>query len=360
MDRTLFGLTVKDFDFDLPRELVAAYPAPKRSEARLLVLDRKTGQYQHRIFKDIVQYLRKGDLLVLNNTKVLPARLVGKRPTGGKVEALLLKPVPEDSWEILVKPSGRIKKGSRIIFGENGVRLEGEVLDEPSRENGIRKIRFETQGFSERLKKIGKIPLPPYINRPDEPMDRELYQTVFAEREGAVAAPTAGLHFDEELLKTLRLEGVEIAFVTLHVSYGTFQPVQAEDLSKHEMYEEEFEITAEAANQIVRAKQEGRRIVACGTTVVRVLETVGARFPRPGGGGTPPLQPVAGKTRIFIYPPYEFQEVDALITNFHTPRSTLLMLVSAFAGREKIFQAYEEALRRRYRFYSYGDAMLIL
>ena len=349
---------LKDFDFELPRELIAAYPAKKRSEARLLVLDRKSGRLEHRIFKDILEYFRKGDLLVLNNTKVFPARLYGRRPTGGKVEALLLKPVDGNSWELLVKPSGRIKKGTRLEFGENGVRLEGEVWDDPSKENGIRKIRFEN-GFRDKLSQIGRIPLPPYIDRPDEAIDRELYQTVFAEKDGAVASPTAGLHFDEELLDLLRAKGVEICFVTLHVSYGTFQPVQVEDFSKHEMYEEEYEISEEAAGQIQRALKEKRRIVACGTTVVRTLETVAHPLTLP----SPPLGErvgVRGKTRIFIYPPYKFKGVDSLITNFHVPRSTLLMLVSAFAGRDFIFRAYEEAVRHQYRFYSYGDAMLIL
>ena len=368
-------LALKDFDFELPRELIAAYPVEKRSEARLLVLDRKSGRLEHRIFKDVLEYFQKGDLLVLNNTKVFSARLYGRRPTGGRVEALLLKPVAENSWEMLVKPSGRIKKGTRLEFGENGVRLGGEVLDDPSKENGIRKIRFEIyQGrFSsnlnagqeiertvpEILAQIGRVPLPPYIDRPDEPLDRELYQTVFAEKEGAVASPTAGLHFDEELLAWLRQKGVEICFVTLHTSYGTFQPVEVEDFSKHEMYEEEYEISEAALQQIQSALKEKRRIVACGTTVVRTLETVAGPLTLP----SPPLGErvgMRGETRIFIYPPYKFKGVDSLITNFHVPRSTLLMLVSAFAGRDFIFQAYEEAIRQKYRFYSYGDAMLIL
>lgn len=383
-------LTLKDFDYELPKGLIASYPTPKRSEARLLVLDRARGRMAHRVFKDLSDYLQEGDLLVLNNTKVLPARLFGRKPTGGKVEALLLKQIEETIWELLVRPSGRIKKGTRILFGENGVRLEGEILDEPSGSSGIRKIRFDVGTgpgarpfnsedrisgahggaplhFNEILSKIGRIPLPPYIDRPSEERDRELYQTVFAEVEGAVASPTAGLHFDEELLGALQRRGIEICFVTLHVSYGTFQPVQMEDLSKHQMYEEEFEISEEAAEQIGRAKSEGRRIVACGTTVVRTLETVGR------GAATAPLQSVRGKTHLFIYPPYEFQVVDAMITNFHLPQSTLLMLVAAFlnsrhpspAARSQDDvpfwrQIYAEAIRGRYRFYSYGDAMFIL
>ena len=391
--------TLKDFDYELPRELIALYPAPKRSEARLLVVDRKTGRLEHRIFRDLVEYLRPGDLLVLNNTKVLPARLFGVRPTGGRVEALLLKRLEENVWEMLVKPSGRIKKGTPIIFGENGLRLQGEILDEPDHQTGIRKIRFSLPGDAlpgdgspgdgserdrcvtgaqvsppepslpepspvrERLKEMGKIPLPPYIDRSSEEIDRERYQTVFAEVEGAVASPTAGLHFDQELLDLLQKKGVELCFVTLHVSYGTFQPVQVEELSQHPMLEEEFEITEKAAGQIQKALKENRRIVACGTTVARTLETVGktggvtggATLASPALAVTPPQ-----KTRLFIYPPYEFKIVDALITNFHLPRTTLLMLVSAFAGRDLIFKAYEEAIRERYRFFSYGDAMLIL
>jgi len=350
-------LILQDFDYKLPRELIASYPVKKRTEAGLLVVDRKTGGFEHRIFKDIVEYLKEGDLLVLNNTKVLPARLFGVRPTGGRVEALLLKQREGNVWEMLVKPSRRIKKGTRLEFGENGVRLEGEVLDDPSSENGIRKIRFEgrfSKTVPEILAQIGRIPLPPYIDRPDEPLDRERYQTVFAEKKGAVASPTAGLHFDEELLSSLGKRQIEICFVTLHVSCGTFQSVQTEDLSKHEMYEEEFEVTTKAAEQIRRARTEGRRIVACGTTVVRVLETVGEKGTVPKKGDSPL------STRLFIYPPYEFKLVDAMITNFHLPRTTLLMLVSAFAGRELAFHAYREAIRERYRFYSYGDAMLIL
>ena len=291
-------VSLKDFDYELPRELVATYPAPKRSEARLLVLNRKTGRQEHRVFKNLTEYLQEGDLLVLNNTKVLPARLYGLRPTGGRVEALLLRPLEDSVWEMLVKPSGRIKKGTRLTFGENGIRLEGEILDEPDGKTGIRRVRFVVgagpcacpQGnrgglpLQQMLNKIGRIPLPPYIDRPDEPIDRELYQTVFAEAEGAVASPTAGLHFDRELLDVLRDRGIEICFITLHVSYGTFQPVQTEDLSKHQMYEEEFEITDEAADQIRRAKKEGRRIVACGTTVVRTLESAVNHNRRPASG----------------------------------------------------------------------------
>lgn len=372
-------LTLQDFDYALPRDLIAPYPQRKRSEARLLVLDRKSRQIEHRIFRDLTDFLQAGDLLVLNNTKVLPARIFGRKATGGRVEALLLKSLGDHTWQALLKPSGRVKLGSRIQFGENGTTLEGEILDEPDQRTGIRKIRFgsEKNGGQvlEKLNQIGRIPLPPYIDRPDETIDREMYQTVFAEVEGAVASPTAGLHFDEELLGRLRKRGIEIVCVTLHVSYGTFQPVQVEDLSKHQMYEEEFEISEETARQIARAKQEGRRIVACGTTVVRTLETVGANLCGKIGDGSifldavaktgktepsPIFQHFKGITRLFIYPPYEFKIIDAMITNFHLPKSTLLMLVSAFSGCELLFEAYQEAIRRRYRFYSYGDAMLIV
>jgi len=342
-------LALKDFDYELTKELIASYPEKNRSGAKLLVVDRKTGKFQHQIFRDLLEYLQPGDLLALNDTKVLAARLLGRKSTGGRVEALLLKPLTATDWEILLKPSGRVKKGMPISFGENGIRLEGEILDEPDGKTGVRRIRFESEGFQEKLNRIGRIPLPPYLGRLDEELDREFYQTVFAQKEGAIASPTAGLHFDEALLEALRQKGIEICFVTLHVSYGTFHPVQTEDLSQHEMHEEEFEITEAAARAIARALKENRRIVACGTTVVRVLETLGKS-----------IHPAKGKTRLFIYPPYEFKLVDALITNFHLPRTTLLMLVSAFAGRDLVFRAYEEAVRQKYRFYSYGDAMMIL
>jgi len=342
-------ISLKGFDYELAKGLIASYPEKNRSGARLFVVDRKTGKFQHRIFRDLLEYLNPGDLLVLNDTKVLAARLFGQKSTGGRVEALLLKPLTATDWEILLKPSGRVKKGMAISFGENGVRLEGEILDEPDGKTGVRRIRFESSGFQEKLNRLGRIPLPPYLGRPDEELDREFYQTVFAQKEGAIASPTAGLHFDEELLQALRQKGIEICFVTLHVSYGTFHPVQTEDLSQHEMHEEEFEITGESADQIARALKENRKIVACGTTVVRVLETLGK-----------PIHSAKGKTRLFIYPPYKFKLVDILITNFHLPRTTLLILVSAFAGRDLVFRAYEEAVRQKYRFYSYGDAMVIL
>ncbi len=362
------GLSLKDFDYVLPKEFIAPYPVPKRSEARLLVLDRRTHAMKHRIFRDLPESLRPGDLLVLNNTKVLPARIFGRKPTGGRVEALLLKSLGENSWQVLMKPSRRVKKGSRISFGENGAALEGEILDEPNQTSGLRRIRFGGDSIREKLNQIGRIPLPPYLDRPDEAIDRELYQTVFAEVEGAVASPTAGLHFDEELLETLRRKGTEIAFVTLHVGYGTFQPVQTEDLAKHKMEEEEFEVSGRAAQQIKKAKEEGRRVIACGTTVVRTLETW-YRFSRTGSdepvlkgtvsGEKCPPENRYGRTTLFICPPYEFKVVDAMITNFHLPRSTLLMLASAFTGHELLLKAYQEAIRERYRFYSYGDAMLI-
>lgn len=347
-------MKLSDFDYSFPREFIASYPEPKRSEARLLVLNRKSGKTEHRVFKELTAFLQPGDLLVLNNTKVLPARLFGRKPTGGRVEVLLLKSLGPETWQALLKPSRRVPKGGRVTFEEKGTFLEAELEDGPDPLTGIRTLKFLGDSVRQKLDEIGRIPLPPYIDRPDGPADRELYQTVFAEVEGAVASPTAGLHFDKALLDQLKAQGVETAFVTLHVSYGTFQPVQVEDISKHEMYEEEFEVPAETAEQIRKARREKRRIVACGTTVVRTLEHVGATHASPLQG------PLRGKTRLFIYPPHSFKLVDVMITNFHLPKSTLLMLTSAFAGHELLMKAYREAIAQRYRFYSYGDAMLIV
>ena len=396
---TQTSLTLSDFDYALPRELVAANPYEDRAGCRLLHVDIKTGAVSHHTFRDLIKFLKAGDRLVLNNTKVLPARIFGSKKTGGKVEALLLKECEGQIWEALLRPGGRVKKGTVIEFGENGVRIQAEVLDESHEDSGQRKIRFDVGARSPRpeqgggtpplhdiLDKIGHIPLPPYIGRPDAAIDRERYQSVFAEKEGAVASPTAGLHFDQKLLEDLKIRGVEIVQVTLHVGYGTFQPVVVEDLSQHRMFEEEFEVTEDAARKINRAKSEGRRVIACGTTVVRVLETVGAglcalpagRQARPNefacAHGGAPLQSMRGTTRLFIYPPYEFKIVDGLITNFHLPKSSLLMLVAAFMtgggvrsprpGEEtsslRLSDVYREAIRERYRFYSFGDAMLIV
>ncbi len=378
-------MNLSDFDFKLPEGRIAVFPPEDRASARLLRVDKQSGTISHHVFRDLPQFLQAGDLLVLNDTKVIPARIFGQKETGGRVEALLLEDLGEGKWEALLRSGGRIKKNSMLAFGENGLRVEAEVLDDARPDSGERLLDFNVgadlrpptgeagvgphtgghMGPSLRqiFKKIGHIPLPPYIDRPDSPIDRKMYQTVFAEKEGAVASPTAGLHFDEKLLDKIRAKGIEIAFVTLHVSYGTFQPIAVENLAEHKMFEERFEITAETAGQINRALSEKRRIIACGTTVVRVLESAcrGA-VPAPGtqGGGTLPLQPMKGRTRLFIYPPYEFKIVQGLITNFHLPKSSLLLLVSAFLGRQKLLNAYDEAIREGYRFYSYGDAMVIL
>ena len=342
---------LSDFDYALPKELIAQSALPKRTEARLLVLDREKNIMEHRAFRDILNYLERGDVLVLNDTKVLPARLFGKKKTGGRVEILLLKQTG-NVWETLIRPSGRVREGEIIEFQEG---LKAQVLDSSNQETGIRHLRFEFEGnLDEILDRIGHIPLPPYINREDLPVDRELYQTVFAKIPGAVASPTAGLHFDEELLRAIEAKGIEILFVTLHVSYSTFRSVICEDLASHKMYEEYFEISDETADRINFAKADGRRIIACGTTVVRTLESAAT--------DSLPAEAEARNrtTQLFIYPPYEFKMVDAMITNFHLPRTTLLMLTSAFTGHEFLMQAYREAIDQKYRFYSYGDAMLIL
>lgn len=336
---------------------MAQMPLEERSRARLLVLSRRNEKVLHVCFGNIVDHLGGGDCLVLNDTKVLPARLFGKKATGGQVEVLLHKSLGENEWEALIKPSRRVKQGGIVSFGSNGTDLRCEVKDAPRENSGLRTVKFiggvEVPGI---LEQLGHIPLPPYIDRPDLAIDRELYQTVFAKNPGAVASPTAGLHFDEKLLENVRAKSVEIIFVTLHVGYGTFQPVAAENIAGHAMHPEAYEVSAEAANCLNRAVREGRRIIACGTTVARTLEAVAVM----NGQGGVEVRPGCGETDLFIYPPYRFKIVQGLITNFHLPKTTLLMLVSAFAGREKIFQAYEEAIRERYRFYSYGDAMFII
>ncbi|HTL47375.1 MAG TPA: tRNA preQ1(34) S-adenosylmethionine ribosyltransferase-isomerase QueA [Verrucomicrobiae bacterium] len=341
---------LSSYDYDLPPELIAAHPPEKRTSARLMKIGRETGAVEHRRFGNVADFLKAGDVLVLNDTKVIPARLLGRRPTGGKVQALLLKETGPDRWEALLKPSGRIAKGQVLAFEGKGVTLEARVDDEPA-EHGVRTLVFPDPDFRKKLEIVGHMPLPPYIEREDTDQDREDYQTVFARAEGAVAAPTAGLHFDKPLLETLRQKGVEIVFITLHTGYGTFQPVYEEDVTQHEMFEEFYSIDAAAAEKINAAKREKRRVIACGTTTVRALESAA----REGS-----LQAGQGLTRIFIYPPYAFRVMDGLITNFHLPKSTLLMLVASFLGREKMMAAYHEAVREKYAFYSYGDAMVIL
>ena len=341
-------LLKSDFYFDLPEELIAQDPLADRSGSRMLMLDKTDGRIEHHIFKEIVDYLRPGDCLVLNNTKVLPARLSGRREnTGGAIEVLLLKRKGDDVWETLVKPGRKAKPGTRILFGDGC--LQAEVLDVV--EEGNRLIRFSYEGiFEEVLDRLGEMPLPPYIH--EKLSDQSRYQTVYCKEDGSAAAPTAGLHFTPELLETIRAMGVEIAEVLLHVGLGTFRPVKVENVLEHQMHSEHYEVSAEAAETINRAKREGRRIVAVGTTSVRTLETVADE------NGF--LRESRGETQIFIYPPYRFKCVDALITNFHLPESTLLMLVSALCSREEILRIYETAVRERYRFFSFGDAMLIV
>lgn len=341
-------LKKSDFYFDLPQELIAQDPLEDRSSSRLLVLDKNTGEISHHIFRDIIDYLHPGDCLVLNNTKVIPARLLGEREgTGGHVEVLLLKRKEADVWETLVKPGKKCKPGQRLSFGDG--LLKAEVLE--TVEEGNRLIRFEYEGiFEEVLDKLGEMPLPPYITH--KLKDKNRYQTVYAKYEGSAAAPTAGLHFTEELFQKLEEKGVLVANVTLHVGLGTFRPVKVDDVSKHHMHTEFYQVTKEEADRINKAKQAGGRIVCVGTTSCRTIESAADE------NGV--LKPGQGDTDIFIYPGYSFKMMDVLITNFHLPESTLLMLVSALAGKEQVMRVYEEAVRERYRFFSFGDAMIIL
>lgn len=347
MEKTM-ELKKSDFYFDLPQELIAQDPLEDRSSSRLLMLDRDTGQTRHEIFHNIPQYLRPGDCLVLNNTKVIPARLLGKREgTGAHVEVLLLKRREKDVWETLVKPGKKCRPGTELIFGEG--LLRGQVLE--TVEEGNRLIRFTYQGiWEEVLDQLGEMPLPPYITH--KLQDKSRYQTVYARYEGSAAAPTAGLHFTRELLEAIREMGVEIAYVTLHVGLGTFRPVKEENVLEHHMHSEYYQVTQEAAQQINAAKAAGGRIICVGTTSCRTLESAADENGQ--------VRPGCGDTEIFIYPGYRFRVLDGLITNFHLPESTLVMLVSALAGRERVLAAYEEAVRERYRFFSFGDAMFVI
>lgn len=341
-------MRVDEFDFALPEELIAQHPAARRDESRLLVLHKKDGSMEHRIFREVIDYLNPGDCLVLNDTRVIPARLIGeKKGTGGKMEFVLLKRLSDTRWETLVKPGKRAKTGSEFIFG-GGV-LSAKVLADTAA--GGRVVEFSFDGvFEEILDRLGQMPLPPYISARLE--DPERYQTVYARERGSAAAPTAGLHFTPELLSTLEGKGVRLAFLTLHVGLGTFRPVKAEQVEEHQMHAEFYSVPAKTAEIINQAKATGGRIITVGTTSTRTLETVA------GADGT--VCPGKGWTDIFIYPGYRFKVVDGLITNFHLPKSTLIMLVSALAGRENVLNAYAEAVRQRYRFYSFGDAMLII
>lgn len=340
-------MKVKDFYFDLPHELIAQHPLEKRDESRLMVLNKKTGELEHRVFKDIINYLNPGDCLVLNDTRVMPARLYGsKEGTGGKMEFLLLRRYPDDVWETLVKPGKRGKVGARFVFG-NG-ELLGEIIE--VLDNGNRKIKFYYEGiFEEVLDRLGEMPLPPYIEEKLE--DRERYQTVYSKEVGSAAAPTAGLHFTEELLERIKAKGINIAFVTLHVGLGTFRPVKAENIEEHEMHSEFYVLDEENAEIINNAKRCGGRVIAVGTTSNRTLESIATEE------GIVKAQ--SGYTSIFIYPGYKFKIVDAIITNFHLPESTLIMLISAFSTRDIIMNAYKEAVENKYRFFSFGDAMFI-
>lgn len=336
-----------DFYYDLPEELIAQTPLQQRDSSRMLVLDKETGEWEHRHFFDLPAFLRPGDCLILNNSRVLPARLLGaKEGTGGACEVLLLKDKGEKTWECLVRPGRRLRPGARITFGDGA--LTAEIVGET--EGGGRLVRFEYEGiFLEVLERLGKMPLPPYIK--EELQDQERYQTVYSKVSGSAAAPTAGLHFTPQLLEQIRGMGIGIGYVTLHVGLGTFRPVQAEDVLDHEMHSEYCEIPQETADLINETKAKGGRVICVGTTSCRTVESWAAE------DGT--MRACSGWTKIFIYPGYKFKVLDALVTNFHLPESTLVMLVSALAGREHVLAAYEEAVKERYRFFSFGDAMFI-
>ena len=339
-------MKLSDFMYDLPEERIAQTPAEPRDHSRLMVLHRDTHAIEHRHFYDVIEYLNPGDVLVINETRVIPARLIGERPSGGACEVLLLKQLGPKRWETRVKPGKKLKPGAEVIFG--GGRLRGRIAE--TTEVGGRIVDFECEGsFEDTLDALGEMPLPPYIH--EKLSDRERYQTVYAKQEGSAAAPTAGLHFTPELLERIREKGVEIVPVLLHVGLGTFRPVKVENVEEHEMHSEYFEVTEEAAERINAARKRGGRVIAVGTTSVRTLESASE-------DGV--LLPKRGETKIFIRPGYQWQMVDALITNFHLPGSTLMMLVSALYDRERIIAAYEEAVRQEYRFFSFGDAMLIL
>ncbi len=340
-------MKVSDFDFYLPEELIAQHPLEKRDESRLMVLDKKTGEIEHKRFYDIIDYLNKGDTLVLNNTRVMPARLIGeKENTGGKIEFLLLKRVEGDKWECLAKPGKSAREGRRFTFG-NGI-LKAEVIE--VLENGNRIVEFYYEGiFEQVLDSLGEMPLPPYIHEKLE--DKERYQTVYSKEKGSAAAPTAGLHFTKELLKKIQDKGVNIVYLTLHVGLGTFRPVKVENIENHNMHSEFYMLSEESAKIINETKKRGNRVISVGTTSTRTLETIGDE------NGM--VKEQSGWTNIFIYPGYKFKVVDNLITNFHLPESTLIMLVSTLAGKENVMNAYNIAVKEKYRFFSFGDAMFI-
>ena len=341
-------MNTADFDFHLPEELIAQTPLEKRDASRLLVVDRSSGEFSDQHFESIIDQLQPGDALVMNNTRVLPARLYGEKPgTGGHVELLLLKNTEGDQWEVLAKPAKRLKVGAQVSFGDG--RLTATVVEEL--EHGGRIVRFDYQGiFLEVLESLGEMPLPPYIH--EKLADRERYQTVYAKENGSAAAPTAGLHFTKELLAQIEAKGVKLVYLTLHVGLGTFRPVSVDNLEEHEMHSEFYTLSEEAAATLREVKANGHRVIAVGTTSIRTLETIGNKFQGD-------IQADSGWTNIFIKPGYQWQIVDAFSTNFHLPKSTLVMLVSAFAGRDLTLKAYEHAIAERYRFFSFGDAMFI-
>lgn len=340
-------MNTKDFYYDLPPELIAQHPMEDRTSSRLLTLNRANGEIEHKHFYDITDYLNEGDCLVLNNTRVIPARLHGvKEKSGGKIEFLLLKRIDINTWEVILRPGKKAREGSRFIFGDG--LLKAEVIR--VLESGNRIVRFEFDGvWEELLDRLGEMPLPPYIK--EKLSDKERYQTVYSKIEGSAAAPTAGLHFTDELLEKIRSKGVKTAFVTLHVGLGTFRPVSVENVENHKMHSEYYEVSKETADIINETRRSGKRIVAVGTTSVRTLETC--------ANDSGEIIPGCGNTEIFIYPGYKFKAVDALITNFHLPESTLLMLISAFADKETVMRAYKEAIDLKYRFFSFGDACYI-
>ena len=340
-------MKTSDFYYDLPEELIAQTPLKDRSSSRLMVLDKKTGRIEHRHFYDICDYLNKGDTLILNDTKVLPARLYGeKEETGGAIEFLLLHKHSLDTWEVILKPGKKANPGARFVFG-NG-ELKAEVIDIVN--DGNRLVKFEYDGiFEEVLDRLGEMPIPPYITKKLE--DKNRYQTVYAKNPGSAAAPTAGLHFTPELIEKIKDKGVNVGFVTLHVGLGTFRPVKVEDVNEHKMHSEFYSISEETANLVNQTKKSGNKVVSVGTTATRVLETVGMKYDA--------LKADSGWTDIFIYPGKKFNVIDSLITNFHLPESTLIMLVSALAGKENVINAYTEAVKEKYRFFSFGDAMLL-
>ena len=341
-------MKTSDFFYDLPEELIAQDPLEDRTASRLLVLNRETGAIEHKIFSDVIDYLNEGDCLVINNTRVIPARLIGeKEDTGGKVEVLLLKRRANDVWETLVKPGKKLRPGARVTFGDG--RLKAEILE--IAEEGNRLVRFYYEGiFEEILDSLGEMPLPPYITHKLE--DKEMYQTVYAKYDGSAAAPTAGLHFTKELLSKIEEKGIKIASITLHVGLGTFRPVKVDDVNNHHMHTEWYEVNAEAADIINETKRNGGRVICVGTTSCRTIESVADEKGY--------MKAKTGETDIFIYPGYKFKVMDGLITNFHLPESTLVMLVSAFAGKENVLAAYETAVKERYRFFSFGDAMILI